>query len=75
MASNTVLQHPPIFDFKAPDGWLKWKRRYLQFQEATGLEEGRQVSTFLYCMGEEANDVLMFIETFLKKMLRSLTWL
>ena len=58
MASNAVLQHPPTFDFKAPDGWLKWKRRYLQFQEATGLEEGRQVSTFLYCMGEEANDVL-----------------
>ena len=58
MASNTVLQHPPPFDFKAPDGWPKWKRRYLQFQEATGLEEDRQVSTFLYCIGEEANDVL-----------------
>ena len=60
MASNAVLQHPPTFDFKAPDGWLRWKRRYLQFQEATGLEEGRQVSTLLYWMGEEANDVLTF---------------
>ena len=58
MATNAVLQHPPPFDFKAPDGWPKWKRRYLQFQAATAVERDRQVSTFLYCMGEEANDVL-----------------
>ena len=58
MATNAVLQHPPPFDFKAPDGWPRWKRRYLQFQEASAVKKDRQVSTFLYCMGEEANDVL-----------------
>lgn len=55
------LQPPEPFDFKSPDGWLKWKRRYQQYCAAAGLTEtsqARQVSTLLYCLGEEANDVL-----------------
>ena len=55
------LQPPERFDFKSPDGWLKWKRRYEQYCEAAGLtaeSQARQVSTLLYCLGEEANDVL-----------------
>jgi len=56
------LQPPGPFDFKSPDGWLKWKRRFEQYRHASGLSsegsEERQVSTLLYCLGEEANDVL-----------------
>ena len=55
------LQPPGPFD-KSPDGWLKWKRRFEQYLHASGLSsegsEERQVSTLLYCLGEEANDVL-----------------
>ena len=55
------LQPPERFDFKSPDGWLKWKWRYEQYCEAAGLtgeSQARQVSTLLYCLGEEANGVL-----------------
>ena len=48
------------FDFKKPDEWLKWKRRFEQFLSAPGLdkeEETRQVSTLLYCLGDEAHDI------------------
>ena len=55
------LQPPEPFDFKTPDGWPKWKRRFMQYRDAAGLSsesETRQVNTLLYCLGEEANDVL-----------------
>ena len=44
-----------------PDNWPKWKKRFEQFQVASGLAtetEPRQVSTLLYCLGDEADDVL-----------------
>jgi hypothetical protein len=55
------LKPPDNFDFKQPDNWLKWKKRFEQFRHATGLakdDETRQVSTLMYCLGEEAEDVL-----------------
>ena len=55
------LQPPSSFDFKNPDEWPRWKRRFQQFGLASGLSgEGdeRQVSTLLYSMGEEAEDIL-----------------
>jgi len=54
------LQPPELFDFKQPDEWPRWKRQFEQFLLASGLASGeaRQVSTLLYCMGEEAEDVL-----------------
>ena len=55
------LQPPEQFDFKNPDGWNRWKRRFEQFRVASGLsqeDEKRQVSTLLYCMGEDAESVL-----------------
>ena len=61
MATSLRLDPPQPFDFKVPDGWDKWNRRYLQYQNASGLSEEaevRQVSSLLYCLGEEANDVL-----------------
>ena len=61
MATTQLQLKPPDnFDFKQPDNWLKWKKRFEQFRHATGLtkdDETRQVSTLMYCLGEEA-DVL-----------------
>ena len=59
--ANLHLKPPDNFDFKQPDNWPKWKKRFEQFRVASGLaneEEPRQVSTLLYCLGEEADDVL-----------------
>lgn len=55
------LQPPSSFDFRNPDEWLRWKRRFEQFRLASGLSaesDDRQVSTLLYCMGEDAEDIL-----------------
>ena len=59
--ASVRLQSPDSFDFQAPDEWTKWKRHFENFRSASGLsaeDEPRQVSTLLYCMGEEADDVL-----------------
>ena len=55
------LKPPGNFDFKQPDTWLKWKKRFEQFRVASDLasaEETRQVSTLLYCLGEDAEEIL-----------------
>jgi len=55
------LQPPDPFNFRDPDDWPRWKRRFQQFREASGLAEsaaGKQVSTLLYCLGEDAEAVL-----------------
>ena len=62
MGDNIRLQPPEQFDFSKPDNWVKWKRRFEQFREASGLasaSEIRQVSTLLYTMGENAKNVLV----------------
>ena len=59
--SNLSLKPPENFDFAKPDQWSKWKKRFEQFASASGLnkdEEARRISTLLYCLGEEADDVL-----------------
>ena len=61
MASSIPIAPPEKFDFKKPDGWPKWHRRFEQFLSASGLEkesDTRRVSTLLYCLGEDAEDVL-----------------
>ena len=55
------LQPPEPFTFTKPDEWLRWKKGFEQFRVASGLNneaEERQVSTLLYCLGVEADDVL-----------------
>jgi len=55
------LQPPEFFNFHQPDLWLRWKQRFEQFRLASGLssaEDARQISSLLYCMGPEAEDVL-----------------
>ena len=61
MGDNIHLQPPEPFDFTKPDNWIKWKRRFEQFCKASGLASAsktRQVSTLLYTMGENADNVL-----------------
>ena len=56
------LQPPDPFDFKSPDDWPCWRRRFEQFRSAAGLQDAsatKQVNTLLYCLGEEAESVLM----------------
>ena len=58
---NVSLQPPPPFNFSSPDEWPKWRRRFEQFRVASGLckeDEERQVSMLLYCLGDDADDVL-----------------
>ena len=55
------LEVPGNFDFRSPDDWPRWKKRFEQFRLASGLageDEERQTSTLLYCLGEEAEDML-----------------
>ena len=59
--ASFCLQPPSPFDFKTPDEWPRWKQRFEQFRLASDLadeSDDRQVSTLLYCMGEEAEDIL-----------------
>lgn len=59
--ATAQLATPEPFDFTNPDSWTRWKRRFEQYRTASGLTGSpalRQVTTLLYCMGDEANDVL-----------------
>lgn len=52
---------PDNFDFKKPDNCQCWKCCFEQFCSALGLPtagEGRQISTVLYCPGQDAEEVL-----------------
>ena len=56
------LKPPESLDFSHPEDWPKWKRRFEQFRCASGLHEQddtKQISTLLYCLGEEAEEVLL----------------
>ena len=55
------LQPPAPFNFRNPDDWQRWRRRFENFRVAAGLATStaaQQVSTLLYCLGEEAETVL-----------------
>ncbi len=61
VATNLSLKAPGLFNFRRPDEWPKWKRRFNQYLATTGLDRAddtRTVSMMLYCMGEDAEDVL-----------------
>ena len=51
------LQPPAPFCFHRTDEWPKWKRWFEQYHQTSGLADkgdGRQVSTLLYCLGDDA---------------------
>ena len=55
------LQPPTPFSFANSEEWPKWKRHFEQYRQASGLaEKGEecQVSTLLYFLGEDAEEVL-----------------
>ena len=59
--ASLQLQPPECFNFKRPDEWPKWSKRFEQFRVTSGLstkDDTRQVCMLLYCLGEEAEDVL-----------------
>ena len=61
MTASSILQPPEAFDFRNPTQWSRWKRRFEQYRVASGLSTStqlRQVTTLLYCLGDEANDIL-----------------
>ena len=61
MAQRIQLQPPETFNFRTPDDWPRWLQRFDQFRVASGLADAaqaQQVSTLLYCLGEEAESVL-----------------
>ena len=61
MAASFQVAPPETFKFTSPEDWLKWIRRFECFRCASGLDkkgQDIQVSTLVYCMGDEANDIL-----------------
>ena len=59
MASFNVAP-PEKFSFK-PEEWPKWIRRFERFRVASELNEkpeNTQISTLIYSMGDEADDIL-----------------
>ena len=62
MATATFnIQPPEAFDFSKPLEWTRWIRRFERFRQASNLadsSEENQVNTLIYCMGDEADDVL-----------------
>ena len=58
--ADSHLVPPQSFDFRKPDEWPRWMRRFEQYHVASGLsteDEEKQVNTLLFCLGEEAGDV------------------
>jgi len=52
---------PEPFTFSCPAEWDKWIRRFERFRIASGLHkqgEDAQVNMLIYCMGDEADDIL-----------------
>ena len=59
--ASLQLKPPTAFQFSKPKEWKKWKSHFKQFCLASGLSkasEEHQVSSLLYCLGEDAADVL-----------------
>ena len=59
--ASVKLQPPEPFNFKTPDEWPRWRRCFEQFRIALGLStesEKCQVSTLLYCLRSESEDIL-----------------
>ena len=55
------LDLPEAFNFRSPDEWPCWKKRFQQFRLASGLSEDsntKQISTQLYCMGQDVEETL-----------------
>ena len=59
---HTPLLPPQPFRFDTPDKWPRLRHRFEQFCVVSGLSkenQEKQVNMLLYCLGEEADDVLI----------------
>ena len=55
------LQPLEQFNFAKPDEWPRWIKHFEQFRLASGLadlSQERQISTLLYCLGHDAEEIL-----------------
>ncbi len=55
------IRPPEPFDLSKPQEWAKWIQMFERFRSASNLNENsdeNQVNTFIYCMGDEADDIL-----------------
>lgn len=60
-ATQFVFAPPSAFDFKQPSSWDRWIQRFERYKDVSGLSDQsteRQVTTLVYCMGEDAEDIL-----------------
>ena len=60
MASYQVPA-PAHFNFRQPEEWIRWLRRFERFRQASDLDkksEEKQVNALVYAMGDEADDIL-----------------
>ena len=58
---SSHLAPPGEFNFAKLDEWPKWKKRFEQYRNASGLDtepETQQIDTLLYCLGGKADSVL-----------------
>ena len=61
MASIFQVPPPESFTFSTPEQWPKWVRRFKRFSLCIWAKRERQkspVNTLIYCMGNEADDIL-----------------
>ena len=52
---------PEPFSFNKPEQWCRWIRRFERYVVASGLAdkgEEAKLNTLIYCMGDEADDIL-----------------
>ncbi|KAK6183197.1 hypothetical protein SNE40_010724 [Patella caerulea] len=57
---SSAIQPPPELDFNNGQAWSAWIRRFDRYRLASGLDqqsEDRQVSTLIYTMGQQADDI------------------
>lgn len=60
MASSARFEPPVNFDFSEPSKWPDWQQRFLRFRVLTKLDKESQeiqVSTLIYCLGNEAENI------------------
>ena len=60
--STAQLNPPKPFDFAKPESWIKWRRRFECYRQASNLIDksgDTQISTLIYSMGDQAKDILV----------------
>lgn len=64
-AATFTIKPPEPFDFSKPHEWEKWIRQFEHFRLASNLNNSlhaNKVNTLVYCMGDEADNVLRGLE-------------